>query len=149
MVLFFGDHQPEIGDDFWEYCQGNDIEKWNFDEQQRAFETCFFVWANYDIPEADGLFLSANYLSPYLLSLTGLDRSDYEDYLLQMREKIPAMNSFGYYGSDGKQHEWDEKETDPAAWEKLRQYKCLIYNELTGGASRDASFFGLEEASGK
>ena len=149
MVLFFGDHQPEIGDDFWEYCQGNDIEKWNFDEQQRAFETCFFVWANYDIPEADGLFLSANYLSPYLLSLTGLDRSDYEDYLLQMREKIPAMNSFGYYGSDGKQHEWDEKETDPAAWEKLRQYKCLIYNELTGGASRDASFFGLKDAAGQ
>ncbi|MDO5703321.1 MAG: LTA synthase family protein, partial [Lachnospiraceae bacterium] len=144
MVLFFGDHQPEIGDDFWEYCQGGDSDSWTFEEQQRAFETCFFLWANYDIPEAEGLMISANYLSAYLLSQTGLSRSGYEDHLLMMRGSIPAMNSFGYIDPDGTHHEWGEKDANPEAEEKLRQYKCLIYNELTGGDARDDAFFGVK-----
>ncbi len=148
LVLFFGDHQPEIGDDFWEYCSGTEVEDWNFEEQQRAFETCYFFWANYDIPEKEGEMLSANYLSSYLLSLTGLEKTGYNNYLLQLQGDYPALNSFGYLGQDGRQHRWDTENTDPVAAEQLRQYKCLIYNELTGGASREESFFGLPDRAG-
>jgi hypothetical protein len=146
LILFFGDHQPEIGDDFWEYCFGKSIDDLSFDEQQKEFETTWFIWANYDIPEAEDLTLSADYLSSYLLSLTGLESTPYNDYLLAQRSLIPAMNSFGYYDEEGRAHEWDTEETDPEAAEKLREYKCLIYNELTQGAARDDTFFGLDHS---
>ena len=90
--------------------------------------------------------MSADYLSSYLLSLTGLESTPYNDYLLAQRSLIPAMNSFGYYDEEGRAHEWDTEETDPEAAEKLREYKCLIYNELTQGAARDDTFFGLDHS---
>ena len=144
LICFFGDHQPEIGDDFWEYCFGKSLDKVSFEELQKEFETKWFIWANYDIPEAEDVKLSANYLSGYLLSLTGLTRSGYEDFLLGMREEIPAMNAFGYIDENAKTAQWDTEEVSGEDAEALRKYKCLIYNELTAGASRSEAFFGVE-----
>ena len=145
LILFFGDHQPEIGDDFWSYCFGKDLDDLTFEEQQNEYVTRWMIWANYDIPEKEDLTLSANYLAPYLLSLTGLKLTDYQQFLLQQRDTIPAMNAFGYLGTDGSQHQWDTDMTSDEAAERLRRYKCLIYNELTAGSGRDASFFGIEQ----
>ena len=143
MILFFGDHQPEIGDDFWEYCFGKDLDDLSFEEQQMEYETCFFVWANYDIPEAEGLTMSANYLSSYLLSLTGLEMTPYQEFLFRQREEIPAMNAYGYLDADGGAHQWDTASVGAEAGKAIGDYKCLIYDELTGGASRDGTFYGI------
>ena len=143
MILFFGDHQPEIGDDFWEYCFGKDLDDLSFEEQQMEYETCFFVWANYDIPEAEGLTMSANYLSSYLLSLTGLEMTPYQEFLFRQREEIPAMNAYGYLDAEGGAHQWDTESVGAEAGKAIGDYKCLIYDELTGGASRDGTFYGI------
>ena len=145
LICFFGDHQPEIGDDFWEYCFGKSLDSLDFSEQQLEFETTWFIWANYDIPELEDETISANYLSSYLLSLTGLERTGYNNFLLDMRKVAPAMNSFGYIDPEGSSIQWDSGAEDPEAARKLQDYKCLIYNELTAGNGRDASFFGLDE----
>lgn len=149
LICFFGDHQPEISDSFWEYCSGKTADSLTFEEQQRQFQSRYFIWANYDIPESDGEMLSANYLSSVLLSLTGLEKTPYNEFLLHQREQIPAMNAFGYLGTDGKQHEWDTGDVSAEDGEQLLKYKSLIYNELTGGGGRDKDFFGLAESSGK
>ena len=143
LICFWGDHQPEIGDDFWEYCYGKSLDQLSFEEQQLQYLTKYFIWANYDIPEAENQVLSANYLSSYLLTLTGLENAPYNDFLLDQRESIPAMNSYGYLGTDGKQHEWYTEEAGSGESAQLEEYKCLIYNELTAGSRRDAEFFGL------
>ena len=145
LICFWGDHQPEIGDDFWEYCWGKPLEELTFEEQQKAYETRYFIWANYDIPEAENQPLSANYLSSYLLSLTGLERSGYQDFLLDLREKIPMMNAYGYLGADGRQHEWGSEDAGKEETELLEEYECLIYNELTAGSRRDSGFFMVPE----
>ena len=144
IICFFGDHQPEIGDDFWQYCFGKDLDDLSFEEQQLMYETRWFIWANYDIPEQENVTISANYLGSYLLSAAGLDMSDYEEYLLNSRELIPAMNAYGYLGTDGQQHEWGSDSSGEAEEAMLEDYKCLIYNELTGGNRRDSGFFGLD-----
>ena len=144
LICFWGDHQPEIGDDFWEYCYGKGLDELTFEEQQLAFETRYFIWANYDIPEMEGQTLSANYLGSYLLSLTGLKRTGYDDFLLEQRGSIPAMNAYGYLGTDGRQREWGSEDAGAEESRRLEHYKCLIYNELTGGKGRDGSFFGLD-----
>lgn len=145
LILFFGDHQPEIGDDFWYYCQGKSAEELSFDEQELEYMTPWFIWANYDLPAAEDTDISANYLGAYLLSMTGLDLSGYEEYLLHMREEIPVMNAYGYLGDDGKYHSFTADDPDEEVMSKVNDYKCLIYNELTGGNDRPASFFGLTE----
>ncbi len=146
LICFFGDHQPEISDDFWEYCAGKHADSLSFEEEQRQYQSKYVIWANYDIPESDGKLLSANYLYPYLLSLAGLEQAPYGNYLLNQMKTIPAMNAFGYLGTDGRQHEWDTDDVPAEEQETLRKYKCLIYNELTAGGARDGSFFGLKDS---
>ncbi len=145
LICFWGDHQPEIGDDFWKYCLGKSLDQASFEEQQLTYETRYFIWANYDIPEKENQTLSANYLSSYLLSLTGLKETGYQNYLLNLRGTVPAMNAYGYLGTDGKQHEWGTADAGKTESSELEQYKCLIYNELTAGKKRDAEFFGIDK----
>ncbi len=144
LICFFGDHQPEIGDDFWQYClEKNDLDHLDAEDLMKEYTTRYFIWANYDIPEAKDETLSANNLGAHLLALTGLQMTGYDGFLLEGTDVVPAMNAFGYLGRDGSMHTWGE---DPEGQEEkwLEAYKCLIYNELTAGSSRDASFFGIK-----
>ena len=131
-----------IGDDFWEYCLGvNNLDGISFEEWQLMYRTRFFIWANYDIPGASDLTLSTNYLSSYVLSLTSLQMTNYQKYLLQQRKLIPAMNAYGYLGTDGTMHEWGSTDAGAAETARLDDYNNLICNELTGGKNRDTTFY--------
>ncbi|MEE3420168.1 MAG: LTA synthase family protein [Lachnospiraceae bacterium] len=205
MIVFWGDHQPMIGDDFWEYCLGvNDMDSITFEQRQLMYLTRFFIWTNYRLPKGTGAtasgdllsasetgsgdehgdrngnetssssntsshagnaptydaaligsteagsysaagttLISSNYLAPYVLSLTGLTMSGYEQYLLHMQASIPAMNAFGYLDSDGSMHEWGSSSVGKSDSALVDDYNSLIYSELSGGSSRDASFFGI------
>ena len=146
MIVFWGDHQPMIGDDFWEYCFGvDDLDDLSFAQREMMYETRYFIWTNYATPEENGEFLSSNYISSYALSLTGLSMSAYQKYLLSRRSILPAMNAYGYLGTDGSMHEWGSSDTGTSESEALDRYENLIYNELTAGRDRDASFFGLPD----
>ena len=144
MICFFGDHQPEIGEDFWEYCYGGREEDQSFGDQQKEFMTRWFIWANYDIPKEKDVPMSANYLGAYLLKMAGIPLTGYQKFLLQMREQIPAMNAYGYFSPEGTAAAWGENADSPEE-QKLLDYKTLIYSELTDGDMRDPAFFGLRE----
>lgn len=145
LICFWGDHQPQIGDDFWEYCLGtNSLDDLTADQEEMMYTTRYFIWANYDIPEAKEQTMSANYLSSYLLSLTGLQSTGYNDYLMQQREDIPAMNAYGYLDSDGEAHLWSDENLEQTVQNDIENYKCLIYDELTNH-DRDADFYGISD----
>ena len=143
LILFFGDHQPAMDDDFLEYAYGKKLDDLTFNEQQMQYLSKFMIWANYDIPEKEDMILSSNYLSSYLLTLTGLETAPYNDYLNDMREKIPAMNAYGYMGRDGIMYKHGGEDSDAEVNEKVEEYKCLIYDELTQGNSRNEEFYGI------
>ena len=145
LIVFFGDHQPAMDDDFLEYCYGKKMEDLTFNEQQMQYLSKFMIWANYDIPEEKDMMLSANYLSSYLLSLTGLRGAPYNDYLDDMRERVPAMNAYGYLGKDGVIYKHGDPDSDAGINEKIDEYKCLIYDELTQGKGRNEEFYGLSD----
>ncbi len=145
LILFFGDHQPSIVNGFYESALGKTSEEQDFSDKQLQYQTVYYYWANYDIPESTGEMMSANYLGARLLELAGLDLSGYQDYLLDQRESIPAMNAFGYLGTDGAQHEYGSTDESSEITDLLEDYRCLIYNELTAGNKRNESFFGSSE----
>ena len=142
LVLMFGDHQPSMSTDFVNYALGCDVATADLATQQKQYETPFIIWANYDIPEKTDMVMSPNYLGSYLLSLTGLDTTEYEDYLLKQQQIIPAMNAFGYYDADGNMNSYDLTDGSDDS-NTILNYECLIYNELFGGNKRNKNFFGL------
>ena len=149
LIVFFGDHQPALDDDFFEYAFGNE-DSLTFEQQQMKYKARYLIWANYPLQGTDDLTtpkpgetLSANMLSSLMMSYTGLEKTDYQKYLLHLRETIPAMNAYGYLGGDGEMHEWIGEEAGAEEKARLNEYEWLIYNELTAGDDRDASFFGI------
>ena len=52
--------------------------------------------------------VSANYLSSLMLQQTNLKMSRYNEFLLNMRNEVPALNANGYVDKDGKNHELSE-----------------------------------------
>ena len=42
------------------------------------------------------VWISTNYLSSFALCLTGLELTPYNEYLLDLREKMPALNHLGF-----------------------------------------------------
>lgn len=141
MVVMFGDHFPSLPDSFETWLAGEKVEDLEIEEKQKFYATPFFIWANYDIPEAEDVYTSTNYLSSYMLGLAGLKMSPYNEYLLNLSKSMPALNHLGYQDADGGWHTWEDGSEE--ALELEREYECLQYNELKGESSRLDEFFSI------
>ena len=42
-----------------------------------------------------------NYLQARILEAAGMPLTGYQKFLLELKEDIPVINAFGYYGRDG------------------------------------------------
>ena len=129
MILLFGDHQPQVATNFYTEVLGGDFEKVDIAAAQRRQEVPFLLWANYDIPEEAGVTTSLNYLAALLMETAGLPLTEYQQFLLQLQETVPALNAVGYMDTDGT---W-QKSRDALSEEAragLLQYETLQYNLL-------------------
>ena len=129
MILFFGDHQPQVATNFYTEMLGGDFEKVDIATAQQRQEVPFFLWANYDIPEEDGVVTSLNYLSALLVETAGLPMTDYQRFLLQLQEWVPALNAMGYMDTDGA-WQTDRSALSETAQAWLLRYESLQYNLL-------------------
>ena len=129
MILVFGDHQPQVVTNFYDEVLGGDFEKVDIATAQQRQEVPFLLWANYDIPEAEGVTTSLNYLAALLMETAGLPLTEYQQFLLRLHETVPALNSVGYMDTDGT---WQAKRSalSEAAQTGLLQYESLQYNLL-------------------
>lgn len=105
VLVFFGDHQPNVTTPYNDaYYPDEDAVL----HAERAYQTTYFVWANYDIAansqDNRQIDTSTNYLGALLLSSIGAPTSQYESAQLGLRESIPALNLYGYEGADGSWH---------------------------------------------
>lgn len=128
IVVMFGDHQPKLEDAFYELLYGKSLNTLSLEELQKKFTVPFVIWANYDIDEQKDLKnVSANYLSSMMLEQTNLKLSPYNEFLLNLRKTIPAINANGYVSADGENHSLE----DNTKYTKLiEQYQYLQYNSL-------------------
>lgn len=141
MIVMFGDHYPDLPEGFTEWITGRKYEDSTLEEQQQYFATPFFIWANYDIPEAEGIMTSTNYLSTLLLEQTGLQMPPYNYYLQELMKEMPALNHLGYLNADGTYTSWDDIDEKHKTLEL--QYEALQYNELAEDSRRLDDFFTI------
>ncbi|MEE0968410.1 MAG: LTA synthase family protein [Clostridia bacterium] len=137
VLLFFGDHQPAIEEAFLRELNGSAFD--TLEEMQKQYTVPFFIWANYDIPEADVPLTSLNYLSNYLLNTAGLD-APYNAFLRELEKDIPAMNLLGLYYSETRSF---IRYDDPRAekMQRLCDYRLLQYHSIHEKAKRSKLLF--------
>ncbi len=142
VIVFFGDHQPDLDESFYERLLGRKLDEIEGEQLQRLYKVPFLIWANYDIEEKIVPRTSMNYLSTYLAQAAGIEKTDYLRFLTKMREEIPAINALGYWGADGKYYEIDD--TTSPYYERIHQYHLLEYNNIFGKEDQISSFFYIQ-----
>ena len=129
MIVMFGDHQPGIEDEFFDEAMGVESAKVPNEQKMVWYETPFVIWTNYDQPSEDMGRLGAIYLSSYVLKRANLSLTPYNEFLLQLSEKLPIIHHLGIWESDGTDHSWEDAESGDYDWkEQLVEYENLVYN---------------------
>lgn len=144
MILVFGDHQPQVATNFYSEVLGGEFDTLDAATAQTRQRVPFLIWANYDLPEEDGVELSLNYLSALLVEEANLPATGYQRFLSALYEEVPVVNSVGYETADGT-FTFDETSLPEDAQADLLAYQQLQYNAMfdTGNLLQD--FFFLPE----
>ena len=98
LILLFGDHQPQVATNFYTDVLGTAPDTALAQKKQMV---PFVLWANYDIPEAQGVELSLNYLSALLMDTANLPMTGYQKYLARLWEAAPVINTVGIRDAAG------------------------------------------------
>ncbi len=142
VILFFGDHLPDLDESFYDTLLGEKVENLEGEDLEQLYKVPFLIWANYDIEEQTIERTSNNYLSTYLADVAGIEKTGYLEYLTDLREQIPCINAIGYWGSDGNFYDLED-ESSPY-YDLIHQYNLLEYNNLFGKDEQQTSFFYLQ-----
>ena len=133
MIVFFGDHQPNVETEFIEDLVGKPWTSFDMDEVQNRYTVPFFIWCNYDIEEAYYDSISVNYLSTLAMEVAGVEMPAYNQYLSKLYGTLPAVNSLGYKDAEGLWHYFRE-ENDLTPY--LNGYELVQYDYLFGKKNR-------------
>ncbi len=141
IILFFGDHQPSLQTAFYWRLNGKGLSGLTTDELEDVFTVPFFIWTNYDSEEKEVDITSFNFLSTMLLEQANLPLPAYNQFLSDVMDVIPAMNSRAYYSkTEGGFLHYDEASGEEA--ETIANYESLQYNSMFDTSNQSELFFG-------
>ncbi len=129
LIVFFGDHQGKLSDWFYERLYGKELEERDMEELERQYAVPFFLWANYDISEAQDIMISTNYLGALTAQVSNYPTTGYMDFLAGLYESLPVLNKIGYAAQDGTLTD-DPAELSDEVKEALERYRTLSYYNL-------------------
>ena len=140
-ILLFGDHQPQVATNFYTDVLGTNPDTAAAQKKQMV---PFLIWANYDIPEAQGVELSLNYLSALLMDTANLPMTGYQKFLSQLWETAPVINTVGI--GDAQGNWYGENAALPEELDRaIEDYKVLLYNNVFDKKDRVENFFTLSD----
>lgn len=125
IFCMFGDHQPNLGDDFNNYLVSTDMEgKSELERDISRYIVPYIIISNYDMGmERIERDLSLNYLGAALLGLSGCT-TPYFEFINDMQQKVPVINQSRYMTGDLQWH--DMSEENPF----LKEYEMIQYYNL-------------------
>ncbi|MBR1901271.1 MAG: LTA synthase family protein [Lachnospiraceae bacterium] len=139
VIVFFGDHQPKLSDDFYRMVYGKTMDDMKGEELMQFYHSNYLIWANFDIEEQQ-MDLSSNYLIPVMKQAVGMELTGYDRFLLDLHEDLPVVSLNGYWDADGSYYE-DVNDSSSPWYDTLQEYNLLVYNHLFGKDDRIAGFF--------
>lgn len=139
LICFFGDHLPSMENGFYQAMLGKDTMDLTGEEMQQLYQTDFFIWANYDIPEYDVPRISLNYLSTLVLQMSGLDLPEYNLLIAEAYKQYPYLTTMGVYDAQGNRYNSLSEVPDDTGI--LNQYNILTYNNVFENSKRRSELF--------
>lgn len=129
VLVFFGDHQPGISVAY------NDAYYKNEDDlthSQRAYQTVYAMWANYDVAGNDqvstNVTLNTSTLGAQLMYQIGAPLSNYQKAQLAAGSNISQMNALGYQDTSGAWHKYADAKGDDK--KTINDLKMMFYLEF-------------------
>lgn len=122
IIVFFGDHQPSdsVVAPIWK-LNGKDSGSLSKEDSELRYMVPYFIWANYDIDEAQNEDTSVNYLGAKMLQYAGVPTSEYQNFLLELENYYSVIS--GVKIQESAETDSDKK----SAEEMMNKYKCLQY----------------------
>ena len=140
MIVFFGDHQSSLGNEFYEELYGKPLDERTTEEVLQQYEVPFFIWANYDIPEAENVRISANYLGTLTRQLANIPLSGYDMLLTELMEVLPVATTVGFVTADGTVCE-TAQELPGDIQALYENYRLMAYNHLFDEKNHPEGFY--------
>ena len=139
-IVFFGDHHPGLNSRFYSDMNQKGLSGLTMDEMEKLYTVPFFIWTNYETEHKTVDITSLNYLSTMALERANIDLPAYNQFLAQMQEIVPAINSRGFYSkSRGTFLHLEEAAGEEEQW--IQKYKILQYNNMFGKRKQSKLFF--------
>ena len=146
MIVFFGDHQPPLGNKFYTSLYGKKLDSRTTEEVLEQYTTPFFIWTNYDIPEQDNVIISANYLGLLAMKTANMPLTGYQKFLDDMHEELPVFSNIAAIDKDGNIIPRDSIDSFTSEQQEfIRCYNYLnYYNLFDRDESETDGFFYLD-----
>jgi len=139
-IVFFGDHQPSLNSKFYKLLNGKGLSGLTMEELEALYTVPFFIWTNYETPEETVEITSLNFLSTLTLQRAGLDLPPYNQFIAELMEHIPAINSRGYYSTErGRYLHVEDALGEELLW--ISKYESLQYNGVFDLKNKSEIFF--------
>ena len=111
IVVFFGDHQPNISP--WENDRlSPEADHASLDHIMKTYQTNYLVWANYDVAGSDQVSeerdLSLNYLGTLMGLEAGLPLTDYQRAQAGLMQALPVVTPIASREQGGPWYKTDE-----------------------------------------
>lgn len=140
MIILFGDHWPRVENGFMSKVLGKNKQDLDWEEVQVTYTTPYVIWTNYpsETVEQD---MSSNYLGSYVLEQAGVELTDYNRFLLSLKETLPIIGVGAVCDSEGN---WYAQDQLPEEYQKLiTDYNILEYNNQFDKKNKITDFFDL------
>lgn len=138
VILFFGDHWPNLEKEFLDVLLGTDTDSLDFENMMREYEVPFLIWANYPLQGQHVEAISLNYLSGLLLRAADIEGTGYTKYLEGLRQQVPVVTALGSMDSAGNFYSIEEQTPHD---DLLNEYAILQYNNAFGEAEKQNEIF--------
>ena len=143
MIVFFGDHQPPLGNDFYEKLYGKKLDDRTTEEVFQQYEVPFFIWTNYDQPEREGVVLSSNLLGTLTAQLAGFPQTGYQQLHSRLLDALPVNTTVGFRRPDGTLlGEGEESGLTETEEQLYNDYRLMAYNHLFDEKAHPEGYFG-------
>ena len=126
LIVQFGDHQPRLGDGFYEKLYGKSTDNLTLEETQKKYMTPYLIWANYPLDTSVSKNMSINYLSTMTLQAANIQLPKYNQFLNNLYLKYPVISAIGVIDTQGNYMTLDSLKED----EMINLYERLQYNNM-------------------
>ena len=140
VILFFGDHWPNLESGFLTQLLGQDSDRLSFENIMREYEVPFLIWANYPLEGQEIQQISLNYLSGLLLRSAGLQGTGYTKFVEQVRQVFPVITANGMIDKEGSYYKIGESTPYD---DLLNEYAMLQYNNAFGLEGKAEGLFSI------